>query len=609
MFENDVKDDGPSNSVVQAIQTMQLVGTCCSPVHWHSFRGARPLSFRRLVCVACQQPISIGFDLLSTPTAVQCVACSVFAHRSCAANPRLWNENTFCQVNRTEAHSTDGLAVSVAAAAEKNGDQASNASENNSESPSTSQSINELTVSEPITVSDPLTFSDDEGTTSAKVPEQTTAKATCFESSNPGTPDDEAATSAKVPEQTTTKPTSPSESSKSGTPKRNNGQHRAGNYPGLRMQQKSKNRPTSTSPTVEQTEAERQERVMDPIDYSWEVTVAAIAGGVAGLVVAGPVGLAGGAIAAAAARQQQSQRRKLLLHNGVSVGVRPNVPTDPIWHNYVAQAVRTAPNNRKSPMHADITSVAESEIATPDKILLLVHRTLNNAHSRSGHMYRYLMAIYRDRAKQPCTDSRRRRGDVQAIVRHVTASLLEEWPQMGASWTEVTAANVESLVFGQLYDSVMEEIVEETSDRDVELWSKISDVQQETGHCVAKLLEGSVSDKAIQALQMLPKSHSATEKLHFLVVFLDCVSQHIMETEGTNCSADSLLKAVCQHVLYLNSNIRSYAEMAFLEEFSRDEALRRGREGYALVTLQACLGFLQVTNDIKQTVVDDGALE
>ena len=74
-------------------------------------------------------------------------------------------------------------------------------------------------------------------------------------------------------------------------------------------------------------------------------------------------------------------------------------------------------------------------------------------------------------------------------------------------------------------------------------------------------------------------------------------------TEGEDCSADSLLKVVCQHVVYLENNICSYAEIVFLEEFSRDEALLRGREGYALVTLQACLEFLQVTEDLKKDVL------
>eukprot|EP00797_Seminavis_robusta_P037099 Sro969_g226270.2 (122) ;mRNA; r:32229-32594 len=44
------------------------------------------------------------------------------------------------------------------------------------------------------------------------------------------------------------------------------------------------------------------------------------------------------------------------------------------------------------------------------------------------------------------------------------------------------------------------------------------------------------------------------------------------------------------------------AEVAFLEEFARDEQLLRGKEGYALVTLQASLHFLNMSNDFERDI-------
>ena len=61
--------------------------------------------------------------------------------------------------------------------------------------------------------------------------------------------------------------------------------------------------------------------------------------------------------------------------------------------------------------------------------------------------------------------------------------------------------------------------------------------------------------------------------------------------------ADSLLKMVCQHILVSNiHDLGINSQIAFLEEFARDEQLLRGREGYALVTLQASLHFLNCSS-------------
>ena len=69
-------------------------------------------------------------------------------------------------------------------------------------------------------------------------------------------------------------------------------------------------------------------------------------------------------------------------------------------------------------------------------------------------------------------------------------------------------------------------------------------------------------------------------------------------------SADYLLKMVCEHIIVAKVP-RLNAELAFLEEFARDEQLLRGKEGYSLVTLQASLHFLNASNDFDADIFQD----
>eukprot|EP00978_Attheya_sp_CCMP212_P033169 scaffold132642_cov42-Attheya_sp.AAC.1 len=58
---------------------------------------------------------------------------------------------------------------------------------------------------------------------------------------------------------------------------------------------------------------------------------------------------------------------------------------------------------------------------------------------------------------------------------------------------------------------------------------------------------------------------------------------------------------VCQHIIAAKvPNIN--AEIAFLEEFARDVQLLRGKEGYALVTMQASLHFLNASSDFQEDI-------
>ena len=67
---------------------------------------------------------------------------------------------------------------------------------------------------------------------------------------------------------------------------------------------------------------------------------------------------------------------------------------------------------------------------------------------------------------------------------------------------------------------------------------------------------------------------------------------------------DSLLEMVCQHIIAAKVPSLN-AEIVFLEEFARDEQLLRGKEGYALVTLQASLHFLNTSTNFGRDIFGD----
>ena len=407
-----------------------------------------------------------------------------------------------------------------------------------------------------------------------------------------------------------------------------------------------------------------------------------IAGGVAGLAMAGPVGfivgakcgqvsgilglliegsltvgaLAGGfAVGAQTGKQLQDKieetrvlalgvgtQRKLLL-------VRPNIQQpEPIWGDFYKEARQSfqgpkhglvkrlmssetdAAKRERYERELDIVQTQEEEIPTSDKVLLLVSRTLNNKESLPGHVYRCLVQKCRQRATEtsnlegkssvPELDvgdhGKERRKDAHAVIKYVTATLIEIRPGFASSppLTELTATAVESLVFGEVYSYVIEEIKAEYEDRDSELRRKIAsyeqsqlDQQKKGDECPKRM----ISDKALESLRYLPEAHSAVDKLRYTVLFLERISEFFSETQiqkASSMGADSLLKMVCQHVVVAKL-LAINAEICFIEEFARDEQLLRGKEGYALVTLAAALHFLNGSSCFQKDVFDEDTSE
>ena len=463
-----------------------------------------------------------------------------------------------------------------------------------------------------------------------------------------------------------------------------------------------------------------------------------IVGGVAGLALAGPAGaimlskvcqtagvlsvlldgtmsigvlVAGAAAAKFAAEQVAQGGSRMLALGGGKEGsravmlVRPNVVVDPVWGELTDAAKRSHPKVlattkrtlsgagflanhqakvadqakiRRNEIDADIVNSDEYEIATPDKIVLIVSRSLNDRLSLPGHVYNKLIHEYRRRAEErkvekakissdenitetKFTDNndtagdnddddrscdgeneeeshfcRALRQDAHGVIKHVTATLLEVRPGLGAtsSLTELTASSVESLVFGELYDSVFEEICEETAQKDDALMTKMyefesehqarrkarmeelsgsrggatdADDEDDFVDCVEfPIADENISVDALEALLSMSEAKSSVDKLEFCVKFLEAISVHFDQAAGGGkaVSADYLLKMVCEHIIVAKVP-RLNAELAFLEEFARDEQLLRGKEGYSLVTLQASLHFLNASKDFDGDIFKD----
>ncbi|KAG7360924.1 vacuolar sorting protein 9 VPS9 domain containing protein [Nitzschia inconspicua] len=436
-----------------------------------------------------------------------------------------------------------------------------------------------------------------------------------------------------------------------------------------------------------------------------------VAGGLAGLVLAGPAGgligmkfgqlgaigmlLEGsftvGALAGGVAAGQnigkhfddKIQSRVLALGEGtdrrVLLLIRPSIePPDKVWteiyrnvrsmhscggggsfvQRLLANETQAAKRERYE-REIDIVEVAECELPTTDKVLLLVSRLLNNKDSLPGQVYRHMIDAFRKRATHEdnaenngdlsradegtsfdtrmgiedssviaSADAQRgrkekngkwskmRRQDTHAIIKYITASLVEARPGFGCSstMTEMTATAVESLVFGEVYELVMGEIMEEKEVLDNGLITKIQDFERQqnaviNNACVISLTSCSskamVSHKAVNDLRCLPEAHSAVDKLRHCVRFLEEISDHFSTSDGHAPGADSLLPMVCRHIVAAKVPTLN-AEVSFLEEFARDEQLLRGREGYAFVTLQAALHYLNSSNDFQADIFCEG---
>ncbi len=311
--------------------------------------------------------------------------------------------------------------------------------------------------------------------------------------------------------------------------------------------------------------------------------------------------------------------------------VRPNVVVDPIWEEITIRTRRSAPrdnimngfalfgdkkNNRdeRNRRAKDIAYSGEEEISTQEKVFLLVTNSLNDKESLPGYVYRELMKEAKDRndrRKESLLEKESSRGigkvkralrqDTHGIIKYITATLLEVRPGFSSSprITAMSALAVETIVFGELYNDVFDEIINDpvVYEKDQELDSKCSRLKAEANAAGIDMHQR-ISDEALLSIQRLPQFHSVQEKLKCCVELLEHVSRLGAEA---SMGADFLLTLVCQHLAIANVP-KLNAECSFLEEFATDDQLLQGKEGYALVTIQACVHFLNASQNLVEDV-------
>ena len=309
--------------------------------------------------------------------------------------------------------------------------------------------------------------------------------------------------------------------------------------------------------------------------------------------------------------------------------------------NSIIQNMNNSEDQSMKNRDDDILGTDESEIGLSDKILLLVNRSLNDKNSQPAYIYRGLIKEFRIRnqkrktlqiespnqmnnsaddlnkvsRKEPKLEenlrnnivySRERRQDAHGVIKFVTATLLDFRPNFGRTQalTEMSATAVEDLVFGEIYDEIFEEILDETAQRDNVLMNNIL-AYEKNKNCDPDQNE-MLSLDALRALRDLCESHSPADKLACCVDFLESISAKFSSALNTtsssaNLGADTLLKLVCQHVIAAKIP-RLNAETLFIDEFARDEQLLKGKEGYALITLQAALHFLNSKDNVESVL-------
>lgn len=632
-------EDFATSGMMKTIQTMQDTGIFCHPAHFHSFQQVtfHLLSSLRK-CARCQERLKTFGN-----AQVVCVACGAMAHRSCALLSQQWNEP--CPVNVTR----------VVNAKEDSQTRTRNAARN----------VSLLDLDDACGEKDnPLIVdSKDNEIQALKRPfgalssvKDAIGKTLSFGQLNPKQ-------NAVNNESNVLHHTSHQFSSVARALQENIMEHFR-----KRASNESNDDDNDDDSYIDITtgESPKQSTVNDRIGTA--AVVGGIAGGVAGLAfaagpaiaMAGAVGvfaessvsmgvlvasMATGSMTARQIQERIEERRVLTMgEEGISqkiMLVRPSIVIDPIWETITAEAYASRPKDtsanfdmaRKSLFFndlvlsreryhrdIDIVKTAEEEISTDEKVLLLVSRLLNDKSSLPGHVYRELVQAFRNRCDdRESAAGRFRRDDAHAIIKHVTATLLQVRAEFSSSphITERTASAVETLVFGQLYNLVWDEILVETAEKDEALKQKVKTFNllqyEENGthvfvsNEIPSKLEKNVSQSALDAVRQLPQCHTTADKLVNCVRFLEHISEHFTATDGRFLSTESLLQMVCQH-LWICMSIHAaelHAEVTFLEEFARDEQLLRGREGYALVTLQAALHFLDSSPDLDYVFNSD----
>lgn len=196
--------------------------------------------------------------------------------------------------------------------------------------------------------------------------------------------------------------------------------------------------------------------------------------------------------------------------------------------------------------------------------------------------------------------------DVHGVLRELTQALLTWCPLLTASdEAAIQAVNcIDQRVFSETYGPVYGRIASgQARDRDATLARRVE--REERSRLVAgrPSLASECWPEVLAALRAAGAARTGRDKLGFLVQAVERISDALPATAST----DTLLWSLCRHLsaATISSGAaggraggssapmpRPHAEVAFVEQFVRDESWLMGKQGYVLTTVDAALHVL-----------------
>ncbi|CAM9185790.1 unnamed protein product [Ectocarpus sp. 6 AP-2014] len=210
--------------------------------------------------------------------------------------------------------------------------------------------------------------------------------------------------------------------------------------------------------------------------------------------------------------------------------------------------------------------------------------------------------------------------DVHGVLRELTQAVLAWCPQLTSSHeAQIQAVNcIDQRVFSETYGPVFGRIASSGAarDGDASLARRVQREERSRAAAGRPPLLSACRPEVVSALRAAGSARTGRDKLGFLVRAAEKVSDALPAEQRTT---DALIFSVCRHLAAATTAAvvaaggggdddaqaaalpRPHAEVAFVEQFMRDESWVMGKEGYVLTTVIAALHVLnspELSDDI-----------
>ncbi|CAM9523729.1 unnamed protein product [Choristocarpus tenellus] len=197
--------------------------------------------------------------------------------------------------------------------------------------------------------------------------------------------------------------------------------------------------------------------------------------------------------------------------------------------------------------------------------------------------------------------------DVHGYLRELTRAVLAACPSFLTSSEEATLQAVNAVdrrVFAECYDAVFNHVAAQQRAQDKSLSTRLrreATTRRATG---LQPFSELCCPQALVSLRAMGRAQTSFDKLGCLV---RAVEDMIQELPGgpEAVTADDLLWSLCVH-LAAGPVALPHAEVAFIEQFVRDEYWLLGREGYVLTSVEAAMHILHDPAISREVFEDPG---